>query len=86
MTSEPDVATLTPQSGSWLSLSSEDRVARIVEASPTALVLAGPSGLIEMVNGRAERMFGYDRAALHGKPLELLLPERFRQPACRSAQ
>jgi PAS domain S-box-containing protein len=31
-----------------------------------------------MVNGRAERMFGYDRATLHGKPLELLLPERLR--------
>jgi PAS domain S-box-containing protein len=60
-------------------LSPEDRVARIVEASPTALVLAGRSGRIEMVNGRAERMFGYDRAALHGQPLELLLPQRFRE-------
>jgi PAS domain S-box-containing protein len=75
---KPDAATLIPRSGSWLSLSVEDRVARIVEASPTALVLAGPSGRIEMVNGRTERMFGYDRAALHGQPLELLLPERFR--------
>jgi PAS domain S-box-containing protein len=78
MTTEPDAATLISRSGSWLSLSVEDRVARIVEASPTALVLAGPSGRIEMVNGRTERMFGYDRAALHGQPLELLLPERFR--------
>jgi PAS domain S-box-containing protein len=60
-------------------LSAEDQVIRIVEASPTALVLAGRSGRIEMANGRAERMFGYDRTALHGKPLELLLPLRFRE-------
>ena len=31
-----------------------------------------------MVNRQAERMFGYDRAELLVKPLELLLPERFR--------
>src|SRR5580692_5904877 len=79
MTLEPDTATLIPRSGSWLSLSAEDQVIRIVEASPTALVLAGRSGRIEMANGRAERMFGYDRTALHGKPLELLLPLRFRE-------
>jgi PAS domain S-box-containing protein len=78
MTLEPDNAPLIPRSGSWLSLSAEDQVIRIVEASPIALVLAGRSGRIEMANGRAERMFGYDRAELHGKPLELLLPLRFR--------
>ena len=79
MTLEPDPATLTSQSGSWPNLSAEDRVARIVEASPTALVLAGRSGRIVMVNARTERMFGYDRAELLGKPLELLLPPRFRR-------
>jgi len=78
MTMEPDVATVPPRSGSWPSLSAEDRFARVVEASPTALVLAGRFGRIEMVNGQAERMFGYERTALHGQPLEILLPERFR--------
>jgi PAS domain S-box-containing protein len=78
MTTEPDAVTATPVSRSWPSLSAEDRFARVVEASPTALVLAGQSGRIEMVNGQAERMFGYDRAELHGQPLEMLLPERFR--------
>lgn len=78
MTLEPDAESPTPRSGSWPSLSPEDPVARIVEALPTALVLVGRSGRIEMVNGRAERMFGYDRAALLGKPLETLVPERFR--------
>lgn len=74
---EPDIPAV-PRSVPWPSLSSEDRFASVVEASPTALVLAGQSGRIELVNGKAERMFGYDRAALQGKPLELLLPSRFR--------
>ncbi|WP_158923267.1 ATP-binding protein [Acidisphaera sp. S103] len=78
MTMESDAATATPRSRSSPSLSAEDRFARVVEASPTALVLAGRSGRIEMVNGQAERMFGYDRAALLGRPLEMLLPPRVR--------
>jgi PAS domain S-box-containing protein len=78
MNSEPKVAKPPSHSGSWQSLSAEDRFARIVEAAPTALVLAGESGRIEMSNGRAERMFGYDPAELIGMPVELLLPERLR--------
>jgi PAS domain S-box-containing protein len=59
-------------------LSAEDRLARVVEASPTALVLVGRAGRIEMVNRQAERMFGYDRADMQDHALEILLPERFR--------
>ncbi len=80
MKSKPDATSAMPRSRSWPSLSAEDRFLCVVEASPTALVLAGQSGHIEMVNGHAERMFGYDRSELHGRPLELLLPERFREP------
>jgi PAS domain S-box-containing protein len=78
MTLEPDAATLLPPSGSWPSLSADDRIDRVVGASPTALVLTGQAGRIEVVNRQAERMFGYDRAELQGQPLERLLPERFR--------
>lgn len=59
-------------------VSEEDRFSRMIEALPTALVLVGADGRIELMNRQAERMFGYDHAALHGKPLEVLLPERFR--------
>lgn len=59
-------------------VSEEDRFSRMIEALPIALVLAGPDGRIELMNHQAERMFGYDRAALHGKPIEMLLPERLR--------
>jgi PAS domain S-box-containing protein len=58
--------------------SAEDRFARMVEASPIALVLTAGTGRIELVNRQVERLFGYDRAELQGKLLELLMPERFR--------
>jgi PAS domain S-box-containing protein len=73
-----DDAVVATEIVAWPSLSAEDRFARVVEAAPTALVLMGRGGKIEMVNQQAERMFGYDRAELQDKPLELLLPERFR--------
>jgi PAS domain S-box-containing protein len=74
----PDDPWGLPASTSWPSLSAEDRFARVVEASPTALVLAAASGRIEMVNPRTERMFGYAKGELVGQKLEQLMPERFR--------
>ena len=59
-------------------LPAEDRFARVVETSPTALVLTAATGRIELVNRQVERMFGYDRVELLGKPLALLMPESFR--------
>jgi PAS domain S-box-containing protein len=78
MKSDTDATTTAIVPKTWPRLSDEDQFSRIMEASPSALVLVGQAGRIEMVNRQAERMFGYDRAELHGKPLELLLPERFR--------
>ncbi|MGD0102850.1 MAG: ATP-binding protein [Rhodopila sp.] len=57
----------------------EDRLARLIEASPTALVVSGQSGQIRLTNQQADRMFGYARGELQGKPLEALLPERVRR-------
>jgi PAS domain S-box-containing protein len=56
----------------------EERFRRVVEAAPSAMVMINRSGLIEMVNTQAERVFGYDRAELLGQPIEILVPERFR--------
>jgi PAS domain S-box-containing protein len=61
-----------------MTLNAEDRFARVVEAVSSALVLAGPTGLIEMVNRQAEHMFGYDHEELRNQPFETLLPERSR--------
>jgi PAS domain S-box-containing protein len=62
-----------------MAFSTEDHFARVVEALPTALIISGKAGQIRLINRQAERMFGYDRAELCGRPLELLLPERFRR-------
>jgi len=56
----------------------QDLLRSVVEASPTAIILVGPVGQIEMVNAKAERLFGYTRAELHGEKLEVLLPVKFR--------
>jgi PAS domain S-box-containing protein len=50
----------------------------ILDFLPDALVVSGVNGTIEYVNRGAERLFGYDRAELVGKPLDVLIPGRFR--------
>jgi len=57
---------------------SERRFRLIVEAAPNAMVMIDPAGRIVMVNTPAERVFGYARAELVGRPVEVLVPERFR--------
>jgi PAS domain S-box-containing protein len=44
------------------------------------------AGVIKLVNTQAERTFGYSREELLGHPVEMLLPERFRErhPGLRS--
>ncbi|MDR3510934.1 MAG: histidine kinase dimerization/phosphoacceptor domain -containing protein [Caulobacteraceae bacterium] len=66
---------------------SEARFQRVVEAAPNAMVMIAESGLIEMVNTQAERLFGYPRSELLGQPVEILVPERFRghHPGLREA-
>ena len=59
-------------------LSADDHFARVVEASPVALVLVAGDGRIELFNAQVVAMFGYAREELQGKPIELLMPERFR--------
>lgn len=50
----------------------------IVEAAPYGMLMADAQGSIVLCNARVERMFGYDRAELLGRSLEMLLPERYR--------
>ena len=56
----------------------EDLFRQIVEAAPNAMVLVNGAGRIEMVNAQAEHIFGYERNEILGRPIDLLMPERFR--------
>jgi two-component system, LuxR family, sensor kinase FixL len=61
-------------------MTAERRFRLVVEAAPNAMVMVNEAGEIVMVNAQAERVFGYARAELLGRSLEMLVPERFRRP------
>jgi PAS domain S-box-containing protein len=66
---------------------SERRLKQVVEAAPNAMVMINGKGMIEMVNGQTEKLFGYSRDELLGQSIERLVPERFRRhhPELRSS-
>ena len=60
-------------------LRAEEKFRRVVEGAPDAIVGVTAAGAIALVNQRAERMLGYRREELLGKPVDLLWPDRLRQ-------
>jgi PAS domain S-box-containing protein len=57
---------------------SDDILRSMVQSAPVAIVLAGETGTIVLVNNKLADMFGYDSSELVGKPIETLMPERYR--------
>ncbi len=51
----------------------------VVEASPSAILVADANGVITLANGGAEALFGYSRCELIDQPIEMLVPERDRR-------
>src|SRR3989442_15056905 len=56
----------------------EARYRDLLESTPDAIVIVNNTGRIVLVNGQAERLFGYERVALRGQLVEMLLPQRYR--------
>ena len=54
---------------------SEARFRGLLESAPDAMIIIDQRGTIKIVNSQVERMFGYGRDELLGKPVEMLLDE-----------
>jgi PAS domain S-box-containing protein len=57
---------------------SSQRLRAVVESSPIGLLMVDARGLIVLVNAEVERLFGHARETMYGRPVEFLLPERYR--------
>ena len=57
---------------------SDEHFRSLFETAPNGVIAVNAAGRIALLNARAEKMFGYSRAELIGKPVEVLVPQRFR--------
>ncbi|MER6675164.1 PAS domain S-box protein [Streptomyces sp. NPDC000983] len=59
-------------------LPTEERFRGLLDAAPDAMVIVDDAGIINLVNVQTETLFGYRRDELLGRPVEILVPDRFR--------
>ncbi|MGZ5568348.1 MAG: PAS domain S-box protein [Limisphaerales bacterium] len=56
----------------------EQRFRDLLEAAPAGMIVTTREGVISLVNAEAETLFGYSRDELIGRPVEMLVPQKFR--------
>jgi PAS domain-containing protein len=62
---------------------SEQTLRDLIELLPDAVVVIDARGVIVLVNGQTDRIFGYQRQEMVGQRIELLIPELSRWPSFR---
>lgn len=56
------------------------RIKAILDSATDAIITISSTGIIESFNGAAKTIFGYSDEEVLGKPLMMLMPERYRDP------
>ncbi len=64
----------------------EKNFQRFIESLPDAIVIIDSKFNILLVNAQTEKIFGYKRKELLGKPYDMLIPERFRETHTKSCR
>ena len=57
----------------------ESRFRSLLEAAPDAMVIVNQAGVIQFVNAQTEKLFGYSRQEILGRPVEILIPRSLQE-------